>query len=62
MGDLVYAFEKQTMSSLEIAQLTGKPHNDVMMAIRAMEPAWEKVHEGKFSLKKRDIIPMLERA
>ena len=50
MGELVYAFEKQTMSSLEIAQLTGKPHNDVMKAIRAMEPAWEKVHEGKFSL------------
>ena len=41
---------KQTMSSLEIAELTGKPHNDVMKAIRTMEPAWEKVHEGKFSL------------
>ena len=49
MGELVYAFEKQTMSSLEIAQLTGKPHNDVMKAIRAMEPAWEKVNGGKFS-------------
>lgn len=41
---------KQTMSSLEIARLTGKPHNDVMKAIRAMEPAWEKVQGGKFSL------------
>ena len=41
---------KQTMSSLEIAKLTGKPHNDVMKAIRAMEPAWKKVHQGKFSL------------
>ena len=40
----------QTMSSLEIAKLTGKPHNDVMKAIRAMEPAWEKVQGGKFSL------------
>jgi len=40
---------KQTMSSLEIAKLTGKPHNDVLKAIRAMEPAWEKVTEGKFS-------------
>ena len=38
----------QTMSSLEIAKLTGKPHNDVMKAIRAMEPAWEKVQGGKF--------------
>ena len=41
---------KQTMSSLEIAKLTGKPHNDVMKAIRAMEPAWEKVQGGNFSL------------
>ena len=45
---------KQTMSSLEIAKLTGKPHNDVMKAIRKMEPAWEKVHEGKFSLMFRE--------
>ena len=42
---------KQMMSSLEIAKLTGKPHNDVMKAIRAMEPAWEKEStQGKFSL------------
>ena len=40
---------RQTMSSLEIASLAGKPHNDVMKAIRKMEPAWEKVTEGKFS-------------
>ena len=46
---------KQTMSSLEIARLTGKPHNDVMKAIRKMEPAWEKVHEGKFSLMFREV-------
>ena len=37
------------MSSLEIAKLTGKPHNDVLKAIRAMEPAWEKVNGGNFS-------------
>ena len=43
-------FNKKTMSSLEIAELTGKPHNDVLKAIRAMEPAWEKIAEGKFSL------------
>ena len=40
---------RQTMSSLEIAKLTGKPHNDVLKAIRAMEPAWEKVNGGNFS-------------
>ena len=43
------------MTSIEIAKLTGKPHNDVLKAIRKMEPAWEKVHEGKFSLKQRTI-------
>ena len=45
----------QTMSSLEIAKLTGKPHNDVMKAIRAMEPGWEKVSQGKFSLSSRKV-------
>lgn len=39
-----------TMTSLQIAEVTGKPHNDIMKAIRAMEPAWEKVNKGKFSL------------
>lgn len=44
-----------TMTSLQIAEITGKPHNDVMKAIRKMEPAWEKVHQGKFSLMSREI-------
>ena len=46
---------QQTMSSLEIAKLTGKPHNDVMKAIRAMESGWEKVSQGKFSLSSRKV-------
>lgn len=33
-----------------IAELTGKPHNDILKAIRKMEPAWTKIAEGKFSL------------
>ena len=41
---------EQTMSSLDIAQVTGKPHNDVLKAIRNMEPAWKKVNGGNFSL------------
>ena len=40
----------QTMTSLEIAELTGKQHNDVLKAIRKMEPAWTQVTQGKFSL------------
>lgn len=41
---------KETMSSREIARITGKPHKDVMKAIRRMETAWEKVNGGNFSL------------
>lgn len=41
---------KETMSSIEIAELTGKPHNDVLKAIRAMESAWVKINGGNFSL------------
>ena len=50
MNELIEFVEaKQTMSSLEIAKLTGKPHNDVLKAIRTMEPAWVKVNGGNFS-------------
>ena len=38
------------MTSMEVAEIAGKPHNDVMKAIRKMEPTWEKVQGGKFSL------------
>jgi phage regulator Rha-like protein len=38
------------MTSLQIAEITNKPHSDVLKAIRNMEPAWVKVNEGKFSL------------
>jgi phage regulator Rha-like protein len=41
---------EQTMSSLEIAELTGKQHKDVMKAIRNMEPAWLKVNGRNFAL------------
>ena len=42
--------DDQRMSSLEIAEITGKPHNDLMKAIRKMEVAWHNVNQGKFSL------------
>ena len=38
------------MTSLQIAEITGKQHKDVLKAIRTMEPAWEKQAERKFSL------------
>ena len=43
-------YQQQTMTSLEIAELTGKQHKDVMKAIRNMEPAWLKVNGRKFAL------------
>ncbi len=43
-------YKEQTMTSLEIAELTGKQHKDVMKAIRNMEPAWVKVQGRKFAL------------
>ena len=46
----------QTMTSLEIAELTGKQHKDVMKAIRNMESAWENVCGRKFALTSRPII------
>ena len=44
------AMNAQRMTSLDIAEVTGKPHNDVLKAIRKMEPAWAKVTQGNFSL------------
>ena len=44
------AMGAQRMTSLEIAEITGKPHNDVLKAIRKMESAWSQVTKGNFSL------------
>ena len=41
---------EQRMTSLEIAQLSGKQHKDVLKAIRHMESAWEKVNGRNFAL------------
>ena len=40
----------QRMTSLEIAEMTGKNHFDLMRAIRKMEDAWEKVNGCNFAL------------
>lgn len=51
MNDL--EISKETISSVEIAEFTGKMHKDVMKAIRVMEPSWEKVYGRKFALIQR---------
>lgn len=38
------------MTTLEIAEVTGKNHKDVMRAIRNMESPWENICERKFAL------------
>lgn len=45
-----FADTQQTMTSIEIAEVTGKQHKNVLQAIRKMEPAWEKVTGLKFQL------------
>ena len=48
--DSLAAMNAGRMTSLEIAEVTGKPHNDVLKAIRKMEQAWNQVTQGNFSL------------
>ena len=50
MTQIINNNKEQTMTSLEIAELTGKQHRNVMQAIRNMEPGWEKVAGLKFQL------------
>ena len=40
----------ERMTSLQIAEATGKAHKDVMRSIRNMESAWIKVNQRKFAL------------
>ena len=47
---------EQRMTSLDIAQVTGKQHKHVMEAIRKMEPSWEKTCGSNFRLTSRTII------
>ena len=46
---------EQRMTSLDIAQVTGKLHKDVLKAIRNMEAAWEKEWGRKFALTSEKI-------
>lgn len=43
---------KQSITSLEIAQISGKRHTDLLRSIRKQETSWEKVNGSKFALVK----------
>ena len=51
---------EQRMTSMEIAELTGKQHKDVLKAIRNMEPAWLKVNGRKFALVEYQAMATME--
>ena len=50
---VVTATTPQCMTSIEIAEVAGKQHKDVMRAIRNMEPAWVKACGRNFALTSR---------
>ena len=50
MTQIININKEQTMTSLEIAELTGKQHKHVMEAVRKMEPAWVSIAGSNFRL------------
>lgn len=46
---------EERMTSLQIAEVTGRLHKNVMRAIRNMESAWEKVQGRKFELMQKEV-------
>ena len=50
MIKMAIATQNQRMTSVEIAELTGKLHKHLMRDIRKMEAGWEKVNGTKFGL------------
>lgn len=41
---------EERMTSLQIAEVTGRQHKEVMRSIRQMEPAWVKIAQRSFAL------------
>lgn len=54
-NEITFIGKSETMTSLEIAELVGKPHSDLLKSIRNMEDGWTKVCQGKFSLTSRRV-------
>lgn len=47
--------DSDRMTSLQIAEITGRAHKDVMKSIRKMEPAWSEICGRNFSLTSREV-------
>lgn len=47
--------DDERMTSLQIAEATGKAHKDVMRSIRNMEHAWVKVQGRSFALLQKEV-------
>ena len=54
MNELIM-IDDERMTSLQIAEATGKAHKDVMRSIRNMEPAWVKVQGRSFALLQKKV-------
>ena len=54
MNELIM-IDDERMTSLQIAEATGKAHKDVMRSIRNMEPAWVKVQGRSFALLQKEV-------
>lgn len=62
MTTTITTYHEPIITSLDIAEITGKNHKDIMRAIRNMEPDWVKVNGRKFALveyvdKKGEVRP-----
>ena len=54
-GIEVLTERKESMTSLEIAELVGREHKSVMRSIREMEEGWVKIRGCKFALTSREV-------
>lgn len=50
MEEIIKLGRTDTMTSLEISEITGKLHKHIMESIRKMEVAWEKINGSRFRL------------
>ena len=55
MNEISTIVDGDRMTSLQIAEITGKAHKDIMRAIRNMEPLGKRCKSAKFALMQEEI-------